>query len=79
MNPDEDITSPGVSTGNQDEFVGVQEIEDGKELTNGTSSDIKQNESNEAPKTGDAGVLGYVALGLTSLSAIFINSRKKNK
>ncbi|CDM68949.1 Hypothetical protein CM240_1791 [Clostridium bornimense] len=78
MNPDESITSPGGSTVNPDGIVVVPEIEGSQESTNGIDSDIKPNEDNEAPKTGDAGVLGYIGLGLTSLLGIFINNRKKN-
>ncbi|WP_122639114.1 BspA family leucine-rich repeat surface protein [Romboutsia sp. Marseille-P6047] len=44
----------------------------------GNSLNGSNSVSNDNPQTGDAGVLGGIGLGLTSILGIFINNRKKN-
>ncbi|MGN0143466.1 MAG: BspA family leucine-rich repeat surface protein, partial [Clostridium sp.] len=71
--PESGDTNQGSNNVNQDSGNANQES------SNGTDSAVKQNGDNESPKTGDAGVLGYIGLGLTSVLGLFINNRKKNK
>ncbi|CEK36467.1 cell wall/surface repeat-containing protein,Internalin-A precursor,repeat,Listeria-Bacteroides repeat domain (List_Bact_rpt) [[Clostridium] sordellii] len=79
----ENSTNNNTSTGskpssNQNNIAGNNETTMNKP-TNSQQINQAVSNNNANPKTGDAGVLGYLGVGLASLTGLFINRKKKNE
>ena len=79
----ENSTNNNASTGskpsnNQNNIAGNNETTMNKPNNSQQINQVVSN-NNANPKTGDAGVLGYLGVGLASLTGLFINRKKKNE
>ena len=79
----ENSTNNNTSTGskpssNQNNIAGNNETTMNKPTNSQQINQVVSN-NNANPKTSDAGVLGYLGVGLASLTGLFINRKKKNE